>query len=230
MTDDLKEKLKKAVIESSKKSNKRTVTKSPKRTRRKSAKPESSTIMIVNGNGNVQVAGDYNVTTTKAPDIKVMPPQESIGADPLLKQRIMTLFNKIGEEREKRFGKKAYQVMYGKFKSDFDIKNNPWTIIWTWPKACAPDIINYLEGKYNNTIKGKIEKAASRKGYVHTRPQLYKKEKELLAHLGLQMNSPEVRQLLKEFFGTTSHTKITHLEHWQFVSYLEGVVKQIEEF
>ena len=117
--------------------------------------------------------------------------------------------------------------MYGKFKRDFVIKNNLWPIIWTWPKACAPAVIRYLEDKYNNTIKGKIEKAASRKGYIHTRPQLYKKEKELLAHLGLEMNSPEVRQFFKEFFGTTSHTKITHLEHWQFVSYLEGIVKGV---
>ena len=102
-----------------------------------------------------------------------------------------------------------------------------YTIIWTWPKECAPEIIQYLEDKYSSTIQGKIEKAASKKGYLHTRPQLYKKEKELLEHLGLDMNSPEVRELLDSFFGVTSHTKISHLEHWHFVNYLEGLIKKI---
>ena len=223
MSDDIKEKLKHAIIESSKKSTKNEDNKVPGETR----KPTIS--QKITGNRNVQVAGDYKVTTTKPPDIKVMPSPESIGAVPLLKQRIITLFNKIGGQREKRFGKKAYPVMYGNFKKDFSIKNNPYTIIWTWPKECAPVIIDYLEDKYKNTIQGRIEKAASQKGYFHTRSQLYKMEKKLLAHLGLDMKSFEVKQLLKEFFGVTSHAKITHLEHWQIVCYFEGLVKQIEK-
>ena len=223
MNDNIKDKLKKAITEhDQEKKKKRTVKPSRKR-------PKTRISQSITGDGNVQVAGDYKVTAKKAPDIKVMPPPESIGADPLLTQRITTLFNKIGEEREKRFGKRAYSVMYSKFKKDFGIKNNRYTIIWTWPKEFAPAIIPYLENKYNNTIQGKTEKAASKKGYPHTRPQLYKKEKELLEHLDLGMGSPEVRQLLKSFFGVTSHTKISHLEHWQFVNYLEGLVNKMVE-
>jgi len=191
-------------------------------------KIESTTFMNIAGNRNVQVAGDY-ITTTKQPKQIILPPPDSIGSNPLLKQRITTLFNKIGEQREKRFGKRAYSVLYSNFKRDWGIKNNKYTIIWTWPKECAPAIIEYLEDKYNNTIQGKIERAAGMKGYIHTRPHLYKKEKELLDHLDLNMQSQEVRTLLKDYFGLSSHTQLSHLEHWELVCYLEGLIKQIEE-
>jgi hypothetical protein len=191
-------------------------------------KVESKTFMTIIGNRNVQVAGDY-IVSEKQPIKNILPPADSIGADPLLKQRITTLFNKIGEQREKRFGKRAYSVLYSNFKRDWGIKNNKYTIIWTWPKECAPAIIEYLEDKYNNTIQGRIERAASMKGYIHTRPQLYRKEIELLEHLELNMKSQEVRMLLEAYFGASSHTQLSHLNHWQLVCYLEGLVKQIEE-
>ena len=196
--------------------------------RRPPKKPEAATSMSIAGDGNVQVAGDF-VITTKKPEKKILPPPDSIGADPLLKNRITTLFNKIGEAREKRFGKSAYSVLYSKFKKGWGIKNNKWTIIWTWPKECAPAIIDYLEEKYSNTIQGRSEKAGGKKGYIHTRPYLYKKETELLEHFGMTMKSPEVRDLLKTSFGVISHAQLSHLEHWQLVCYLEGLVKKIEE-
>ncbi len=199
-----------------------------KKTKFTSERVEPTTFMNIAGNRNVQVAGDY-IITTKRPEQKILPPPDSIGADPLLKQRITTLFNKIGEQREKRFGKRAYSVLYSNFKKDWGIKNNKYIIIWTWPKECAPAIIRYLEVKYSNTIQGRIERAASMKGYIHTRPQLYKKEIELLEHLGLNMKSQKLRMLLKDYFGVSSHTQLSHLHHWQLVCYLEGLVKQIEE-
>ncbi|MFQ5852960.1 MAG: hypothetical protein ACE5JU_20560 [Candidatus Binatia bacterium] len=205
---------------------------STSKTRQKTKLPKrenpSSVVMNISGHGNVQVGGDY-ITTIQPPDKKILPPPDSIGADPLLKQRITTLFNQIGEQREKRFGGSAYRVMYSNFKNDFGIKNNKWTIIWTWPKECAPAIVNYLEEKYGNTIQGRIKKAASRRDYIHSRPHLYKREKELLEHLGLSSKSPEFRQLLKEYFGVDSHVDLSHLGHWQLVCYLESVVKKMEE-
>jgi hypothetical protein len=198
-----------------------------KKPRRSSKNTTPPTSMRITGNGNVQVAGDV-IITTKQSEKKILPPPSSIGADPLLKSRITTLFNKIGEAREKRFGKSAYSVLYSKFKRDFGIKNNKWTAIWTWPKECAPAIIDYLEDKYSNTIQGRLEKAASKGGYIHTRPYLYKKESELLEHFGLTVKSPGIRELLKSYFGVSSHTQLSHLEHWQFVCYLEGLVRQIE--
>lgn len=185
----------------------------------------------IEGNGNIQIAGgNFAIVNQNKPPvyIKVLPPSNSISNDTLLKQRIQTLFNKIGDERKKRFGQSAYPVMYNKFKKDFKIKNNPWTTIWEWPKACATEIIHYLEDKYNNTIQGRIEKAVSQKNYIHTRPHLYKKEKELLSHLGLKLNSKTVVDFLQQSFGVSSHTKLSHLEHWQLVCYIEDVVKEIE--
>lgn len=198
------------------------INKTPKRGRPQKAKKldlPDGVLQIASGNKNIQVAGDFHMYE-KSSIIKVLPSPESIGSDTLLKERIQTLFNKIGEEREKRFGKQAYSVLYKKFKSDFKIKNNPWTIIWTWPKSCAEEIISYLENKYSNTKQGRIEKAASRSNYIHTRPQLYKKETELLSQIGLKTSSPEVKSLLKQYFGVNSHTELKHLQHWLFVKYL----------
>ena len=89
-------------------------------------------------------------------------------------------------------------------------------------------IQNYLIEKFNNTIEGRMQKAANRDNYLHTRPHLYKKEKELLEHLGLEMESKEVKKLLMEYFNVNSHRDLTHLEHWQLVCYLEGKVKELE--
>ncbi len=182
----------------------------------------------IKGNNNIQVGGDYIVNPRTQQKI-ILPPPDSIGSDSLLKQNIQMLFNKIGEAREKRFGKSAYAVLAKKFRDDFGIKNNKWTIIWTWPKQCAPSIQNYLNEKYNNTIAGRMQKAAKRTDYIHTRPHLYKQEKELLEHLGLEMKSQEVKKLLQNYFNVTSHRDLTHLEHWQFVCYLEGRVKELED-
>jgi hypothetical protein len=136
-------------------------------------------------------------------------------------------FNRLGETREKRFGKQAYQVLFSNFKKDFGIKNAPYTIIWDWPIECADTIIKYLDDKYSNTIQGKIENAAKRTGYIHSKGQLFKKEVELLGFLGLSTKSHDVRKMLHDFFGAESHTELTNLEHWQLVCYLEGQVKKL---
>ncbi len=183
----------------------------------------------INGNHNTQIAGDVvNVITPKLPRLKIAPPTDSIGSDPLLKTEIQMRFNRLGEEREKRFGKNAYAVMYKKFKADFKIKNGNWTIIWTGPKNCATDIMQYLNDKYDNTIQGRQERASRREGYIHTRGQLYKKEKDLLAHFDLSFDSEEVRNTLASYFGVKSHLDLTHLQHWQWVCHLENTVRQID--
>jgi hypothetical protein len=149
----------------------------------------------------------------------------TIGANALLKHSIIERFNKLGEEREKRHGKSAYSVMYKKFKTDFKIKKQQWTCIWEWPEVTAPAIRNYLNAKYANTISGRIEARRSRDDYVPSRPQLIAKEKEALSYLGLNMSSPEVKELLSRLFGVTSHTNLSHLQYWHFVLYLESKVR-----
>ena len=183
--------------------------------------------MTIVGNGNVQVGGNLIVKTGKAPDIKTPPPPGSIGSNPLLRQTIETKFNRLGEEREKRFGKSAYPAMYKTFKRDFKIKNAKWTIIWEWPENCAPDIISYLDDKYDNTIKGRIEKASKRSDHIAPRPQLYQMEKGLFEYLGWDFKGPEIREFLLVHFGVSSHKQLNHLQHWQLVRYLEGIIEKL---
>lgn len=195
--------------------------------RRFRSSQNKTTTQRIRGSGNVQVGGDLNLNTVKT-NLNILPPPESIGADSLLKQRIMGLFDKIGQEREKRFGKTAYSVMYGKFKRDFKIpKEQKYTIIWTWPKECAPAIIEYLEEKYAGTIRGRIENASKKPGYTHTLPHLVRMEKELWSQLGHEWNSPEVKNFLKTYYGVSSHRDLTYLQQWQIVCHLEGLVKRI---
>ena len=183
----------------------------------------------ITGNHNTQVGRDLNIVTQKLPDIKVLPPPESIGGNVFLKKTIQDLFGKIGEERMKRHPETAYSVMYNVFKKDFNIpKGKKWTEIWTWPVECADAIISYLQGKYSNTIQGRIEKASQREGYLDTRPQLYKKEKELLSHFGLKSDSEEVKNQLFQLFRVRSHRDITRLQHWFWVKHLEKLVDGIE--
>lgn len=197
-------------------------------------KRASSKTAQVTIKGDRNIVGNHNIQTdqvhitTQAPNLKIMPPPGSIGADPLLKQSIQARFNKLGEARALRFPGSAYEMMYAIFKNDFGIKNNKWTIIWTWPRECAPAIIEYLDDKYANTIPGRLQKATQRKNYLHTRPRLYQREKEILTFFGLEIGSPEVKKALHEYFGVTTHTKLSHLDHWQWVCYLEELLKKME--
>ncbi|MFH0986282.1 MAG: hypothetical protein V1882_12260, partial [Candidatus Omnitrophota bacterium] len=188
----------------------------------------SQNITGSNIHGNVKQIGNIFYLTTKQPEIKMLPPIGSIGANPLLKQSIILRFNKLGEEREKRFGKNAYPVMYNNFKKDFGIKRkSKWTDIWGWPEACADEIIQYLDEKYSNTIVGRIETAATKPGYVHKRPYLFKREKDLLAQIRFEISGDEVKYNLKRYFGVSSHKNLTDLQHWQWVCYLEKEVEKI---
>ena len=87
-------------------------------------------INITNNTGNIIInspnaiqTNNLNIKSIKE-NINILPPPNSIGSDPLLKQRILTLYNKIGQEREKRFPDSGWQVLAKNFKSDFGIKNN----------------------------------------------------------------------------------------------------------
>jgi hypothetical protein len=115
--------------------------------------------------------------------------------------------------------------MYKNFKTDFKIKNQNWTCVWEWPDTTAPVIRQYLDAKYANTIAGRIATRQSKDDYVPSRPQLIAREKEALSYLGLVMSSPEVRDLLNRLFGIMSHTKLSHLQYWHFVLYLEKAAR-----
>ncbi len=164
---------------------------------------QSSIKQVATGNNNIQIAeahGGVAIHTRATPRISVLPAPGTIGSSPLLKQAITERFNKIGEEREKRFGKNAYPVMYKKFKSDFEIKKAPWTSIWGWPEVAADAIIGYLDKKYANTIAGRMEQAVEKGTMIPSKGHLYAREKELLSQLDLEISSPEVKDALHRFF------------------------------
>ena len=197
------------------------------------ASPPAVTQVIKGGSNNAQIAGNgnevtINISAKAAPKIIMESSPDCIGGNPMLKTAIQERFNRLGDERKKRFGDSSYPAMYNAFKKDFQIKKSPWTIIWTWPVECAESILAYLDDKFANTIQGRIEKAASRDNYLPARPQLYARERELLSCIGLEIDSPAVKAMLQQFFGVVSHTKLTHQEHWRFVQHLEGKVTSME--
>jgi transcriptional regulator with XRE-family HTH domain len=174
---------------------------------------------------------DRSVNNTQKIIKKIITPlsTDQIGGNPDLKRRITELFNKIGDSRKQRFGQKAYPVMYNKFKKDFGIKNNPWTIIWTWPKNTADDIIEYLDAKYANTIDGRLNYAAQNKEYNHTRGHLYRKEKEAIDQLklyGVELSKEDIQEIMSDRFGVTSHRHLKHDDHFLLVKHLEQLVEE----
>lgn len=189
--------------------------------------------VVERGNNNTQIAGNNNTTnlniTTKAsPQIKIQPSPNSIGGNPMLRIGIKERFNELGDRRKARVGDSAFGVMYSSFKREFGIeKNVPWTIIWDWPVECADKIIEYLDEKLANTIQGRIENAGKKAGYIHAKPFLFARERELLSCLGWEPKSFELRRLLSDFFGVDSHADLTHLQLWQLVCHLEGLVKDM---
>jgi len=184
----------------------------------------------INGNNNIQIAdvhGNFSICTHSSPRIYILPTPGIIGANPLLKQAIKERFNRIGEEREKRFGKKAYSVMYNNFKRDFEIDKASWTVIWEWPEATADVIIKYLDGKYANTIAGRNEGAIKKGTLIPSKGHLFAREKELLAQIDLEISSLEVKKALSRYFGVTSHTSLSRSKHWQWVLYLEKYIQEL---
>jgi len=191
---------------------------------------DKSTVMNTAGDGNILVAklmGDLNIQTPKRPVFRFSPARGTIGDNDLLRKRISELFNRLGDERKKSFGKSAYPVMYSNFKRDFGIENNPWTVLWGWPEAAAQAVTDYLSEKYAKTIAGRKERAAKKAGHLPRRPQLYKRERDLLSQLGLDMSSPEVEEALLRYFGVHSHTELRHYDHWLWVCRLQREVRQI---
>ena len=186
-------------------------------------------IQTATGSSILQAGRDIVFKNSKIKQI-VAPPEGTIGANPLLRERIQGLFNDIALAREPRFGKSVWPAMYKTFKADFKIpKNQAWTVIWLWDESRAQDIIGYLEAKSANTIPGRIRRAARRQGHQVSRPQLYARETDLLGHLGMTKKSPEFRALMKEMFGVTSHSDLSMYQHQQLVAHLDGLVRKIED-
>ncbi len=195
---------------------------SPSARRKKPAVVQTAT-----GNGNTQVAGDLIHNHYQSPPknppkpAPAAPPDGTIGGNGLLRHRIQTLMNTLGDRRKERFGKNGFAAMYRNFKKDFKIKNNEWTCIWLWPEKRADEIIQYFEEKLGNTIQGRIETAAARPDYRHTRRQLFAKERKILDELGLSSDDQVLRDCMNRFFGVTSRRDMSDEQLANWVSFLD---------
>lgn len=185
--------------------------------------------ITINGNDNYnfsgKVEGGVNITTkTKKVTAKIQPPQGTIGANPLLVERITGLFNEVGLRREERFGKSAYSVMYNEFKKAFSIpRNQKYTSYQLWPEARAQEIVDYLEEKLSNTIQGKKEKAIAKKG--HNIPYLLSETTRL--HKILGWSESDYRGRLHYIFGVTSRVDLNQSQLKNYVEYLRQEIEKM---
>lgn len=192
---------------------------SPSTRRKKLAVVQTAT-----GNGNTQVAGNFtqNIYGKSEVKVTVSPPDDTIGGNALLRDRVQTLIDELGMRRKERFGDKAFVVMLNNFKRDFKIsKNKRWTCIWLWPQNRADEIIQYFEEKLGNTIRGRVETAAARPGYRHTRRQLFAKERKILDELGLSSDDQVLRNCMKRLFGVISRRDMSDEQLANWVAFLD---------
>ncbi|MDC5755206.1 hypothetical protein OPW41_08805 [Vibrio europaeus] len=200
---------------------------------RKASKTKES--QIINGSGNIQAGGNISVNfgTNKTVTTNILPPEGTIGGDLTLKSGIQERFRKLAEYRsELRGGSKAataqaYKIMYNNFKKDFGVSKKGFKEIWLYPASCAQDIIDYLDKKIANTKQGRIEQAAGKNTYVHTRPWLYQLEGDY-THI-LDFPSSERENILKQWFGVSSRGQLTDNQHWQYVNYLKLKIEVLDE-
>lgn len=194
--------------------------------------PKASTSIVQNARGKhiVQAGGDINGTinmniksTSQKISVDVQPPNGTIGANTYLVQRITKLFNELGLRREERFGKTAYPVMYNEFKKHFSIpKTQKYTTYLLWPESRSEEILQYLEAKLDNTIKGRKIKAAARKG--HSMQHLLAETKKLHEMLG--WSEQEYKARLHYMFGVTSRSELNPSELANYVAFLK---EQVDE-
>lgn len=208
----------------------------PKRApRRKAASPASNVVNIGGNNNSIAQVGNGNtyndhktVIQTLKTTVEVAPPPGSIGAHPLLRSRIDKLFKAINKFRAERLGDKyKYGAIYGEMARHFGLKAKEWTDMWLWPESRADEVIHFLEDKRDNTRQARVNKASSRPGYKHTRPHLFRLEKEALAKLGWDDKSDAVRDLRYRLIGKSSRSDMMDNEFRNWVAHLEAEVRRV---
>ena len=217
----------------------------PKRTRKKVLSPtqdidgDSNTQIAggkamrqsIRGNGNIQVAGaveKLTVRVPKAPKIVLAPPRGSIGANPDLCSRINVLIKQINDYRFQRLGKSfKFGAIYGELAKAFGLKSADWKAIWLWDESRSLEVVAWLEGKRDNTIQGRIKKAAKGEGYQHTRGHLFAQEKDYLTQLGWGDKDALARRQL--ITGKASRADMDDNEFRNWVGYLRRELERMYE-
>lgn len=176
----------------------------------------------IKGNGNVQIGGgvgNMTIRAGRAPKIEIAPPLGSIGADSALRARIEQLIKQVSDYRFKRLGKNfRFGALYGDLAKAFGLKAADWRMIWLWDASRADEVIAWLQGKLDATQQGRIEKAATREGFQHTRGHLFGQERDYLGQLGWNDDFAKARRTL--ITGKVSRADIKDDEFRRWVGYL----------
>ncbi|WP_308620302.1 HNH endonuclease [uncultured Desulfovibrio sp.] len=170
----------------------------------KSFKKKTLMLQVNAGNGQMlQAARDIHqhnhygpVTEVK----KVGPPPTSIGANANMKKTIQDMLKKMRDYRYKQFGPSGPKAFNKKFNDRFGLDSIQ--DLWLKDESMYAEVYEYLNFLYGKTITGKIEKAASRPGYKHTRAHLMRKSVEAITNLGWK--DDQFRNWLYLNFGVKS--------------------------
>ena len=185
--------------------------------------------------------GDIKLITKGKPSIKMTPPPDSIGGNSHLVMAIEDRVKKLADYRIKRLIKESpnkdqreisngvYGTIWHHFKRRFSIqRGQPYTVYKKWNKNSAEEILNYFDELIDKTIQGKIEKAAKKTGYKHSRRYLFKQETQLLKYFDRMPSNPEVDEKLYMLFRVTSHKDLTDYQFQRWIEYLESRFEELK--
>lgn len=183
----------------------------------------------IKGNGNVQIGGgvgNMTIRTSKGPKIEITAPVGSLGANPAFRARIEGLLKQINDYRYQRLGKAfKFGALYGDLAKAFDIDPKNWKAIWMLDESIAAEVIPWLEAKLDSTQQGRLEKAARREGYAHTRGHMFRIETDYLEQLGWDdAYAKQQRQLVT---GKTSRADMKDVEFRHWVDYLRRKLESL---
>jgi hypothetical protein len=175
--------------------------------------------MRLGNNGKVIGRVEHLTVVTGSPKLEVPPPPTSIGADSALRLRIDGLLNEIRENRSKYHGANTrWGAINGELAKAFGLPPRNWKQIYLLDVCRAEEVIAWLEEKRDNTIQGRIKKAASRPGYRHSRGHLFGQEKEYLEKL--EWDDATARERRGLVTGKTSRADMSDDELRNWVAYL----------
>jgi hypothetical protein len=170
----------------------------------RSSKKKILMLQVNEGNGQMlQAARDIHQHNHYGPvkEVKkIALPPNSIGANANMKKTIQDMLKKMREYRYERFGPNGPKAFNKKFNTRFGLDSI--NDLWLKDESMYAEVYDYLKSSYANTITGKIEKAAARPGYKHTRAHLMRKSMEAINTLGWK--DSQFRNWLYVNFGVTS--------------------------
>ncbi|MCP3130046.1 hypothetical protein [Shewanella sp. KJ2020] len=215
----------------------------PKKTRRKTSQKiigdgneQSSSGQVgsqyIKGNNNKQTIVNSSVTNNiyevagKAPKPKLSPTPGTIGANIALKNRITTLIKQIEEYRKKRMGSKfRYGVIHGELAKAFGLKNEDWPQIYLWDEHRADEVLQWLQGRLDNTQLGRVKRAYKGEGFQKSREYLYADEKNFVEQLG--WSQEKRKNVMAQVTGKLSRVDMDDNEFRNWVMHLRSKLEKM---